>query len=143
NPQGEDEKTEVHKGMVLYMAELKTHIAGERTRFDALLVSKGHKDSNWTTKNSALLPDEWIAAFKDAAAKACLTDDDRGVGKAMTEFHKADTSPELVDDNPDAQKRRKALLKAYDAGTELMAALDDLHGAARECPGLREYIDRL
>jgi hypothetical protein len=142
NPQGPKEKLELHRGMYEYVSAMKTKVSTEQGKFDAALIAAGHKITDWSTKDTNPDPVEWKANFADCATKSYLSQDDHGVGKALVAFQAAETSPDMKNDK-DKQKRREALVAAYDAGTAVLGALDVLYGSSRECQGLRVYIDNI
>lgn len=141
NPQGPKEKIELHRGMYEYVSEMKTMVSIEQGKFDASLIASGHKIIDWFTTDTKPDPVAWKANFADCATKSYLSQDDRGVGKALVAFKAAETNKHMND--KDTQKRREALLAAYDTGTATLVALDVLYGTTRECQGLRVYIDNI
>jgi hypothetical protein len=141
NPTGKPAKSEVHKGMTLYLAKLLEVIGARRTELETALRDCGLKKVNWQPGIGAdpLDPTIWGVNWKSGVTNACLPESDSGLSKSLN----ASAKSKSVYETAQGAKRREAALAYSDALNDIVAVGKACLGQVGEVQGMANYVQQI
>jgi hypothetical protein len=141
NPTGKPAKSEVHKGMTLYLAKLLEVIGARRTEVETALRDCGLKKVGWQPGMGAdpLDPTIWGVNWQSGVTNACLSESDSGLGKSLTASAKAKADYETAE----GTKRREAALAYSEALNDVVAVGKACLGQVGEVQGMAKYVQEI
>ena len=130
-----------HAGMTAYLALLLTKTRDERARLDEWLITSGLKNIDWTPPNKGALRDPavWRVNWRDASEKACLPEQDAGMGQALDGMAEALLA---FDDakTKDGKTRRLAAVALAASFETLAGSMETCRAMAGQVPAMQQYL---